>query len=265
MRPDSPGFSPIFITAAVSIVALLAVVMWQMNRTLTTTGTPAALVPTTGTSTVAPPVFTTINEASASDTAATSSDPLSELGTAVINQLSNAYVQMQEAGAYSTSTVLAMGQSLAPYVAANVSYPTFSSADIQTDTDTSYTRMLQYRSDLRTALAPLLKNTEPEYAIFAQYVDTKDVTYLTKLQTIAQNYRTAASNTARVVVPEDAVPFHLAILDAMEEFASTLDAMIAHAGDPFASVALLRGYNQAESDMLNSFNTLTTYYKGKQQ
>ena len=49
----------------------------------------------------------------------------------------------------------------------------------------------------------------------------------------------------------------------MEEFAATLDALVAHADDPFASVALLRGYNKAESDMLTSFNALTIYYKSK--
>ena len=124
--------------------------------------------------------------------------------------------------------------------------------------------MLQYRSDLRTAFAPLLKNTTPEYEIFAQYADTKDVSYLTKLKSIALDYRTAASSTALVVVPRDAVSYHVAILNAMEEFAATLDALATHANDPFASVALLRSYDQAESDMLTSFNALTTYYKSKQ-
>ncbi len=50
----------------------------------------------------------------------------------------------------------------------------------------------------------------------------------------------------------------------MEEFAATLDQLAAHADDPFASVALLRGYNQAETDMLTSFNSLASYFKSKQ-
>ncbi len=39
--------------------------------------------------------------------------------------------------------------------------------------------------------------------------------------------------------------------------------MSKHADDPFASVALLRSYNEAEADILTSFNALTTYYKSK--
>ena len=60
-----------------------------------------------------------------------------------MQQLESAYEQLQAAGIYSTSTVQVVGQSLAPYVTADVPYPTFSSKDIKTDSDTSYERMLQ--------------------------------------------------------------------------------------------------------------------------
>lgn len=257
------GFSPIFITAALSVVALLAVTVWEMNQTLTAKSAPVAYAPQGTILPALTQVPATASTDQTADASSTPSDPLSTLGNTVIDQLEGAYTQMQAAGIYSTSTAEAVGQSLAPFIAASVAYPTFSAHDVQTDSDTSYTRMLQYRDDLRTAFSPLLQNTVPEYSIYAQYVDTKDSTYLTKLSQIAQNYRLAASSTAQVVAPADAVSYHVAILNAMEEFAATLDAMVAHADDPFASVALLRGYNQAESDMLNSFNSLTVYYKGK--
>jgi hypothetical protein len=260
-RADGRGFSPIFITAALSVLILLAVAGWEMNQSLQAKNAPPVPAPVSAQD--VPAALADTADAASTSSAATSSDPISDIGTTVLNQLEGAYTQMQEAGVYSTTTAQEAGESLAPYVTASVSYPTFSSGDIKTDPDTSYARMLTYRNDLRTSLAPLLKNTEPEYEIFAYYTDTKDASYLTKLKDVAQNYRDAANLTANVSVPADAVPYHIAILDAMEEFAATLDAMAAHASDPFASVALLRSYDQAESDMLTSFNALTTYYKSK--
>jgi hypothetical protein len=123
--------------------------------------------------------------------------------------------------------------------------------------------MLRYRDDLRTALAPLLKNTGSELEIYGKYIETSDPSYLEQLSAAAVNYRAAADNAAAVTVPNDAVNYHKDILNAMEEFAATLDQMAAHATDPLASAALLRTYNQAESDMYTSFNSLSLYYSQK--
>lgn len=205
------------------------------------------------------------SDGDASSSSATSSDPLASIGAVFVNQLEGAYVAMQQNGTYSTSTAIQAAQSLAPYLAASVPYHMFVSSDVQTTADTSYARMLKYRSDLQVSLAPLLKNTEPEYELFGEYVDTKDASYLTEMRAAAANYRAAASSTALLVVPEDALSFQVGILNAMEEFAATLDAMTSHADDPFASTALLRGYDKAENDMLTSFNSLATYFRTKPQ
>ena len=250
------GFSPIFITAGLAALALIGVIAWEAVKSVNA-GNPPTVLPTT----LGNPALNLTPESSSGT--ASSTDPISALGSIILDQLTGAYQDLQSSGTYSTSTAEQVGQSLAPYVIADVSYPTFSASDIKTDAATSYARMLQYRSDLRTSLSPLLNNTQPEYEIFAYYVNTKDVSYLKKLQSVAASYRVAATSTAQVVVPADAVKYHVAILNAMEEFGATLDAMAAHADDPFASVALLRTYNKAESDMLNSFNALTTYYKSK--
>lgn len=251
------GLSPIFITAAVAALALVATLGWEATKSVAAKNIPLAA--SAGADTVFTP---SVDDGTVPDTTSPQ-DPLSQIGTAVMNEISNAYFQMQDQGTYSSSTVAGFGQSLAPYVAATAEYQAFSGNDIKTDADTSYERMMRYRADLRDSLAPLLQNTVPEYEIFAQYVDTKDVTYLSKLQEVAQSYRATASSTLQVVVPADAAALHLGILNAMKAFAATLEAMVAHANDPFASVALLSGYNQAESDMLTSFNALTTYYKSK--
>ena len=259
-RARARGFSPIFITAALSVLVLALVAGWEMNQSVQANNPATAL----GVQTLPSLVSSGVGASAAASATATSSDPISAIGPAVLYQLEGAYQQMQQAGVYSTTTAAAAAQSLAPYVTANVSYPTFSASDVKTDSDTSYARMLTYRNDLRTSLAPLLKNTEPEYEIFAYYVDTKDASYLAKLKNVAQEYRDAATLTSKVTAPEDAVTYQVGIQNAMEEFAGTLDAMAAHADDPFASVALLRSYDQAESDMMTSFNALTSYYKSKQ-
>ncbi len=195
---------------------------------------------------------------------ATSTDPISEIGPAVTDELTGAYAQMQQAGTYTASQGDEAAQQLLPLMQAQVSYPTYTAGEITTSPDTSYAGMLAYRSALQVSLKPLLQNTEPEYEIFAYYVETKDPSYLTKLENVAQNYKDAANATAQVTVPADAVPYQIGILNAMQEFGATLDAMATHADDPFASAALLNTYDQAESDMLTSFNALLTYEKSKQ-
>ncbi len=259
-------------TAALSVLVLLAVVGWEVDRSLTASkaNTAAPALATESIASSAPTGYSAPTPVSAAASSmfdaaaqASSTDPLSQIGPAVMQQLESAYARMQTVGGYSTATAQQVSASLAPYVAAGVSYPSFTASTIKTDSNTSYTRMLRYRADLRVSLAPLMKNSEPEYQIFGDYVMTKDPAYLVKLRHVADLYRQAASSTALVVVPQDAVSYHIAILNAMEEFAATLDALAAHANDPFASAALLSGYNQAEQDMLTSFNNLTLYYKSK--
>lgn len=258
------GISPMWIVAGLFALTLVGVVVSKLTANVSASGLGAASPALSQqNSLLATPTSDPLLSADASSSDATSSDPLSSLGNNVMASLEGAYVQMQESGTYSSTTAVQVGESLAPYVTASVSYPTFSASDIKTDPDTSYQRMLQYRSDLRASLAPLLNNTEPEYEIYAYYIDTQDASYLTKLQNVAADYRAAASSTAQVVVPADAVTYQIGILDAMEEFAATLDSMVAHAQDPFASTALLSSYVQAQNDMVAAFNSLADYYKSK--
>lgn len=261
------GITAILITAAISVIALLAVAGWQIERGVQQKNAQTAFIATGVAATQGDSAFGAFANASSSDSSSvgtSSADLISYIGPAMMSELVNSYTQLQQNGSFSVETAQKAGEQLAPSMRAEVSYHSYTSSDLRTDSDTSYKRMIAYRGDLQTALRPLLNNTEPEYAIFAQYVSTGDTTYLTKLKNIAQDYRDAVSATANVVVPVDATAYHVAILNAMEEFASTLDAMSAHASDPFASAALLRTYNQAEQDMLSSFNALTTYEKSKQ-
>lgn len=188
---------------------------------------------------------------------------VADIGPNVIGQLVANYIAAQQSGSYTPATGQQLATNMAPYVKAQVSYTPYTSAQIPTTNDLSYARMLQYRSDMQTALRPLLKNTQPELNIIGQYVDTKNPTYLVQLRTIASNYTQAAQNAAQVTVPQDAVSAHVAALNATQEFGAVLTSFADNADDPITSVALLRAYNQAEQDMFNSFNTLAQYYAGK--
>lgn len=190
-------------------------------------------------------------------------DPISMIGPYVAAQLIGEYAGLKEQGRNTPENMQAAAESIARNVRASVSYKTYAVADISTDTDTSYERMLTYRADMRTALEPLFMDTGPEFEVFAHYVETSDPVYLEQLTDAAEHYRAAAENAAKIVVPKDAVNYHRAILNALQEFAATLDAMSEHADDPMASVALLRTYNTAELNMLNSFNDLPSYYRQK--
>ena len=94
-------------------------------------------------------------------------------------------------------------------------------------------------------------------------METSDPSYLTQLSAAAKNYHAAADAAVAITIPRDALNYHIAILNAMEEFAAVLDAMSTHTADPITSAALLRAYDQAEQDMFTSFNNLSAYYLQK--
>jgi len=251
------GFSPIFITAAISIAALLAVAGWQIDASLRERSAATSYVAETNASS------TSLLDTSASSIL--SSDPsTTPLGSAVFDELVAQYLSLQDGGLYTPETGERAAEKMAEELKVPISYRAYTAADISTDPDSSYVRMLAYRGELQESLAPLLRNTQAEYEIFAYYVNTKDKTYLEKLQRAAQNYRAAAGATALVVPPQDAFGQHLGILNAMGEFAATLDALVANADDPFAAVVLLRTYNEAEARVLASFQALAKYYREKQ-
>lgn len=251
------GFSHIFVTAAVSLVVLVAVVGWQINS--------AVRERSDATSYVAAAEGTdTADDARTADPALSSEDGTTPIGSAVLDGIIEKYFSLQQQGLYTPEVAAKTAEKMAENLRAPLSFHAYTAADIPTAADTSYARMLAYRNDLQVSLAPLLKNTEPEYELFAYYVSTKDKKNLEKLQAAAQNYRAAAEATARVIPPKDALSHHLGILNAMEAFAAALDSLVANAEDPFASVVVLRTYNQTEADVLTSFASLAKYYREKQ-
>ena len=191
------------------------------------------------------------------------SDYLSLIGPHVAAQLMGEYAGLSESGAFSAEAAQAATVDIAKNLKAVVGYKTYTAADINTEADSSSASLAQYQSDLKVSLEPLTRMSSAEFELYGMYVQTGDEMYLTKLREAAANYREAARLSAAVRVPEAALSYHLAILNSMEYFGSALEHMTEYADDPFASVALLRTYNDAEQKMLFSFNELGQYYKNK--
>jgi len=257
--------------AAVSVVILFGAVVWK-TTTMMKAGVAAnsyvaadvALVPEATPDAQWQQEMILLGLATSTSPAATSSnDTVAMIGPMVAAQLAGQYAGIQDSGAYSTDALESAAQKVASNLKASVTYRTYTTADIKTDPDTSVARMLTYRSDLRAALAPLVENTTPELELFARYVETNDPEYLTELQHAAANYRIAIAATASLTVPRDAVNYHRGILNAMGEFASTIDSLSIHGADALASAALLRTFNAAEQNMYMSFNSLASYYTQK--
>ncbi len=256
--------------AAASVLLLVVTIGWRIENTF------GAKTPAANTATVVIPNDIPANGAdwqqemlllglaTTSDPSAMSeNDPISMIGPVVVAQLVGEYAGLLENNAYTQATGEQAALSIANNVRAAISYKTYAFADLKTDPDVSYKRMLQYRSDLRDALAPLLDNKEAELEVYGKYIETSDPTYLTKLSAAAKNYKKASEQTAAMTIPRDAVNYHLDILNAMQQFAATIEAMATHGTDTFGSVALLRNYNSAEQRMFLSFDALSSYYGQK--
>ena len=184
----------------------------------------------------------------------------SPITNTVATQLLNAYTDnISQNGSYSNSEGAKAAEQIASSILPQVSYTRVSSSDVHTDPDISKERVLAYRADLRVALEPLLLNKDMELEIFGRFVESGETAYLDALRNAAVNYRKAAANAAALKVPVDAAVYHAAILNAMNEFAATLDALATNAADPFASAAYLKTYNQAQADILASFGGIGAY------
>ncbi|MBI5003785.1 hypothetical protein HZC00_01690 [Candidatus Kaiserbacteria bacterium] len=196
---------------------------------------------------------------------ATSSTPeeISQIGPNTMSRLMTYYSFLEQSGSYTPELGAQIAASIAPTVQAHVPYTMYDEASVQTDPDTSYRRMRAYRTDLQKSFAPFSKNTAYELDLYNDYMQTHDEKYLSQLKTAAQNYRDAATLTAKVVVPTDAVSIHVGVLNALQEFSSTLTLIADNIHDPITSLALLSSYNKAEDSMTTSFAALDTYYASK--
>ncbi|MDB5187890.1 MAG: hypothetical protein JWO50_410 [Candidatus Kaiserbacteria bacterium] len=243
------GFS-IRTTAIGAVIVLVAVLVWSVFRIPVSSVIVNAGNQTNG---------TTINAQNAAFNQASTTP----VGVQVMNQLIASYSALIQSGSYSTSTAQSVAANLGSSLKPTVTYQIAQYSNIKTDTDTSYARMLVYRSALQAALKPLLANTQSEVGLFSLYTQTQDPTYLQQLKDASANYSLAASNTITITVPTDATSEHVGIVNAMREFAATLNLMIAQAQDPIGSAAALQVYTQAQNDVVSSFDAIGQYIARK--
>lgn len=262
------GFLAIQTLAVLSFVVLIGIGVWRVHQVFAKGNTVSAVNATRALPGHASTLYESVNwQTSASDgtTSDQTSDPdgISNIGANVAQTIYDTYTSLRESGTYTPEEGEKIAQDIATSLHANISYKTFLPSDIKTDRDTSFERMMKYRQDLRVALEPLLKNPGYELSLFVNYIDSHDAMYLRKLSTTVKNYTAAIENASDLVVPEDALSYHLGILNSLSEFKTTIERMAEHADDAIAAAALLRPYNESEARMMSSFNTLAQYYKSK--
>lgn len=267
------GTSPILVTAALSVAGLIvATGVYFGNRS---NGAPYVTAPLL--EPVEPRSYLAIKDADgngkpdwqdellatgipvATSTESEPEDPLVRMADSVAGALYGGYLSLKQYGSYTP----AQGNELALTVAANVRAPLIAApatvADVTMRANTP-DAPLAYRADMRGALAPLVTDEPPELEYFAEYITTKDVAWLAKLESAAEKYRQARTNVLAVAVPEEAVPEHLRAINALSAYAETLERLGQFGKDTFASVALLKTLNESEAEMLAAFDALAHYY-----
>ncbi len=277
---NTRGASPIVITAALSIAVLIAAIGSYIGAmagarhvtTLAEAREPAqmqAYVPIddadgNGTPdwqdelTRAGVLATTTPDAT---TTTETPDPAAFSGANLVQSLVGGYLSLKEQNAYTVQS----GKMLADSIVSGFHAPTIfiphTENEISVDADSSEERVLQYRADMREALAPLVDlNAEPEFALFARFIATGDASWLEKLSLATANYRTAEQNLLQVSVPSNAVAEHLRTINATGKYAQTLERLVRFSNDPLAIMALLRTYNEDEREFLLAFDALAKYY-----
>ena len=187
-------------------------------------------------------------------------EDLSMIGPSVVGALVSQYQALKDSGSYSPEAAAQAAQQLGANTYAPVPYRAYAQKDIRTTTDNSYASMLKYREALKDALAPMAALQDFELGIFAKYSETKDPAYLGQLRSAVTDYTSSTEAAANLAVPSDAAQLHARILSAMGQFAGVLQGLADNASDPIAVMVLLRTYNEAESNMVSSFNNLAMYF-----
>lgn len=273
VRTFSQGRKPIVFTAALSIAGLLAAIGFQLGTlreprlTSVTTETPNAAVPVTRLS--GERDWKTelarlgLVATSSTDTFATTTDPLTQIGDIIAEQTINSYLTLKENGTYSKESANEIGNYIGTNIAPAPTNTPHTKADLTLDPDVSEERVLRYRADMREALAPLIISTPPEFETFAYYVETKNPARLTELKEAAARYQEAERNMLAVTVPTDAADIHIRCANALGAYANTLERLVLFADQSLASLALLRTYNETEREMLYAFDASAEYYVNK--
>lgn len=191
---------------------------------------------------------------------ATSTDPLSTLAARVASQLYGGYLSLKQYDQYTPERGERLAQTVAESIKAPTHFVPHTVDELSLDSDSSDARILRYRSDMRIATAPMVTDDMPEFDMFAQYIATKDSSWLQKLTDAAGRYKEVENNMLAMQIPTTAVPEHLRAVNALGAYVDALTQLAQPEGDAFGEAALIKTYNDAEEEMLFSFDALAKYY-----
>jgi hypothetical protein len=185
------------------------------------------------------------------------------IGDVISQQLIEGYVSLKESGRFTPEKASQLGESIGESVRAPLQFVQHGEHEIKTDPNTSLERSLQYREDMRGALAGLIYDSLPEFEIFGLYIETKNPERLRELEDAALRYQEAEKATLAVIVPEDAKEIHVRAVNSLGAYADSLRQLIRYANEPLATLAVLRTYNDSEREMLYAFDALASFYVRK--
>lgn len=268
LRAVLGGFSPIAVTALLSVLVLggvsIARVVTMLRPPVVEKNIAEAAAPEPVNSAAWKQEMLLLGLSTDTDgDAATTTDHLAMIGPMIVGEILGSYDEIRANGDYTKDDLRNAAAKISVYMKAAVSYDAFENSDFTTDADVSTERVSIYRDELVRALAPIDRIPGAEYEIYGSYVETSDPKYLQQLKDASSAYRTAAESASHIKIPSDAINYHRELLNSLRAFSSVLEGLSDHANDPFASVALLRTYNEKEKEIKDSYARMRSYYTKK--
>jgi len=170
------------------------------------------------------------------------------------------YLALSQGGPVDQEAGARFAERLAESVYARTAFEPFTEDGLNTSNDDSYEGMIAYRDVMQDVLEPFLGLQDPEFVIFARYIEGNDPAALASLADSARTYKAAGEALMEVTVPRGAVTAHIHATNALAFYGVVLEDLVRFAHDPIASFALLRTMSEAEAQVYLSFNELSTYY-----
>ncbi|MBP9668784.1 MAG: hypothetical protein KBE09_00655 [Candidatus Pacebacteria bacterium] len=179
---------------------------------------------------------------------------------AITERLISRYVALKQQDAYSEEKGVALAEDLTNSLNIDIPFVPYTRGELTVTAATPSERK-QHEAQVRAMLAPLKAFAEPDIAIYARYVQNKDIAALAEVREHGLAYIKAGEGMMHINPPSDIVDDHLEAANALVYFGATLQKMAERAEDPIAALSLLRTYNQAEQYLGFTIGVLDRYYK----
>ena len=179
---------------------------------------------------------------------------------AIAERLISRYVALKQRDAYDPEKGQALANEIVESLEVSIPFVPHMRDAIKT-VQPSAPQKSAYEKKVRAALAPLRAFTEPDLAIYAHYVQNKDIASLAEVREHGLAYIQAGEKMMKIEPPTDIVDDHIEAANALSYFGATLQKMAERAEDPIAALSLLRTYNQAEQYLGFTIEVLERYYR----